>query len=129
MFERSVNTCKSKRTNHHQKKGNLQLCIDRYCTMGNKTFKEFQQKPICAGPMKGDESYLLSKVTDMELSLLQKVKGLTGGKSEYISADSEEVIFKEKHTLSGKKSVVYDKDDIILCAAVFKTGFKSNKMW
>ena len=97
--------------------------------MGNKNFKEFQEKPIGKGSMSGDEKYLLSSVLDTETSFFQKVKGLTGGTSEYTNADTEELVFKGKNTFTGKKSIIYDKDDNLLILIVSKIGFRKNMMW
>ena len=97
--------------------------------MGNKVFKEFQEKPIGKGSMSGDEKYLLSTVLDTETSFFQKVKGMTGKTSEYINADTEEVVFKGKSTFTGKKSIIYDKDDNFLIFLVSKIRFKKNMMW
>mmetsp|Transcript_16943 Transcript_16943/g.23974 ORF Transcript_16943/g.23974 Transcript_16943/m.23974 type:complete len:235 (-) Transcript_16943:191-895(-) len=97
--------------------------------MGNRTFKEFKEKSIGKGSMDGSEAYAIAPVTDKEITLIGKSKGMTGRAFHYIDPDTEDVVYASKSNLSGKKSVLYNKEDQAIAFQVSKTSFKKKKMW
>ena len=100
--------------------------------MGNQTFKDFEAKPIGEGSMDGKEAYSVAPVTEEELTLFMKTKGLARGTVEYHDSD-ENLHFKCKSknlTLISKKGTkIFDKDDNFLSYSVSKTTLGGAESW
>lgn len=95
--------------------------------MGNQTFKEFEEKSIDVGSMKGTESYLLSSVTKEESTFEISSKGLTGKRTNYLIND--EIVYRSKSNLSGKRYTFTDGDNQFLSFQVITTKFKGSDTW
>jgi hypothetical protein len=97
--------------------------------MGNKAFKELKERPIGKGSMDGNESYCLSEITTKEMTFTVQTKGMTGGTSDYVNVETGEVVYKGKtKNITGKKFMIYDKDDNLIAYQTSSGGFKKNKM-
>lgn len=100
--------------------------------MGNQTFKDFEEKPIGEGSMDGKESYSIAPVTEEEMTLFIKTKGITGGTVEYYDSD-DKLHFKCKSKnltlISTKGTSLFDKDDKLLGYEVSKTTFGGAEAW
>lgn len=100
--------------------------------MGNKTFKEFQEKPIGKGSMSGDEAYNLSPITSKAVSYSYKSEGMMKKTGTYIDAETDDVMYKVISEASIKlksSSKITSGEDAFIAFQVSKPSFMGNKLW